>query len=334
MALEQKTVSFTEGVDVAQPTDLSGSQSFVDEVNTKSNIGLTTSVGASALTVTVKQKDGSSDPSASAPIKASIKQSDGAYELRSENTAAATLSITVPSGATLGHRDATEHYIYVYLLDNSATPEIALASFVAQEESTYTTTTISAGADLNNVIYSTTGRTTKYLTMIGRLTSTQANSGTWVTPMSDVSLGKFEESIIGSAETNAGQSIPSGAVTTIVTEDLKVDTHNGVNTSTGEITIPVAGDYVLSGQVFYASGSWTVGDLIQASVRVDGTAVILAQVSAPRTASYPIVAPLPAKVLSLSAGAVVTLRTFQNSGGNRSLNASGDSVHLSVWRVK
>ena len=86
------------------------------------NLGLATSVGSSALTIALKQADGSSDPAAgTGAVKVSMRSStltSGAYN---ERSATGSLSLVISSGSTLGQSNGQAATIWIYLIDNAGT---------------------------------------------------------------------------------------------------------------------------------------------------------------------------------------------------------------------
>lgn len=159
-----------------------------------SNLGLSASVSANALTVALKQNDGSTDPAAGAgAVGISFRSStltSGSYLLRSVTSA---LSVVIPSGTTIGTVSGVAEYIYVYAIDNAGSVELALSlSGLIDQASTQNTTAISGGTS-RSTLYSTTARTGVAVRLIGRIKATEATAGTWATNASEVSLVPFEE---------------------------------------------------------------------------------------------------------------------------------------------
>lgn len=155
-----------------------------------SNVGLSSSVAANALTVALRQFDGSSSCSTgTAACKIGFRSStltSGAYNQRSVTSA---LSLTVPSGASLGHVSAVSEYVYVYALDNAGTVELAVSGSLVDAGVLISTTAISAGSTSRTTVYSTTARTSVPFRLLGRFKSTQTTAGTWASAMSEISLG-------------------------------------------------------------------------------------------------------------------------------------------------
>jgi hypothetical protein len=170
----------------------SGGTSFITTTSssTLSNVGLATSVSGNALTIALKQADGSTNCSSAAPCLigfGSSTASSGAYHTRAVTGA---LSITVPSGATLGCNSGSDCYIFVYALDNSGTVELAVSSY-HWEEVLRSTTTIGTGAD-DADLFSATGRTAKAIRAIGRLYYSTAPNGTYSSVPSELKLATLE----------------------------------------------------------------------------------------------------------------------------------------------
>lgn len=103
---------------------------------------------------------------------------DGTPNVRSN----ASLSLVVPSGATLGTTDAVESRLILLAIDNAGTIELAVTNGAGLNESTLITTiAIDATADSKGSIYSITARTSVPFRIVGFIDSTQATAGTWAT---------------------------------------------------------------------------------------------------------------------------------------------------------
>jgi hypothetical protein len=98
---------------------------------------------------------------------------------------AAAVTVVVPNTATLGTINATAARLAVLAINNAGTIEAAVVNLAGgnqlDETNLITTTTISTGADSNNVIYSTTGRTNVPYRVVGFIDITEATAGTWAT---------------------------------------------------------------------------------------------------------------------------------------------------------
>lgn len=177
--------------------------SSVSQSNLKENVGLTASVAASALTIELKQSDGSSDATVRNPARIGFRgttEADGDFNVQ-EITAA--LSLVISSGSTLGHASGAEEFIYIYALDNSGTVELAAStSFFA--DGTLQTTVAEGGAgaaDDAAVLYSTTLRSNVPITLLARMKSIQATAGTWATDPSEIQNNWSRRYTLGSIQT-------------------------------------------------------------------------------------------------------------------------------------
>lgn len=131
------------------------------------NYSLELSVDSNALTIALKDAGGS-DASATSPIYLGFRSDTLANGTYTQRSVTGSLSIVVPSGATLGLNSGSNGYIYVYALDNAGTVEIAVSSVWRDESELGTTSSIDTSSDTSG-FFSTTGRASKAFRLIGRL---------------------------------------------------------------------------------------------------------------------------------------------------------------------
>jgi len=182
--------------------------------NEISNLGLATSVAASALTIAIKQADGSTDPAAGAgAVKVGMRSStltSGAFNQRSLTS---SLSMTISSGSTLGQASGQPSNIYVYLIDNAGTLELA-ASGTRYPEMGVISTTAEGGAgaaDSRTVVYSATARSNVPYRLVAVITNTQTTAGTWASAGTVLAVGNF--SSLRKRTTPSMQTFTSGSGT-------------------------------------------------------------------------------------------------------------------------
>lgn len=164
------------GVETSVITDSAPTQP-----DNQTNIGLACSIAGGALTIALKQADGSTDPaSGTGAVGISFRTStatDGAYVVRSVTSA---LSVVIPNAAVLGHVSGVNQYVWVYALDNAGTVELAVSGVkLFQDNSIQSSTTMSTGSDFGNILYSTTGRTNVAIRLIGQALVNQTVAGIW-----------------------------------------------------------------------------------------------------------------------------------------------------------
>lgn len=215
------------------------SDSNTEEASTLDNAGLATSVGSSALTVALKQSDGSTDPSTGASaVRIGFRSSTATSGATNIRTVTSSLSLVVPSGATLGFRDATAQRLFIYAIDNAGTVELAVSGIQYEDGSLVTTVALSAGADSIGVIYSTTLRSNVPVRMIGFLDSTQTTAGTWASAGTTLFVGISglipKQDVLEYYSSDSGQAVTNG--NTVVYEDVEISTHGLYNISTGVFT--------------------------------------------------------------------------------------------------
>lgn len=103
---------------------------------------------------------------------------------------ATTLSLVVPSTATLGTINAIQNRLVVLALDNAGTVELAITNISGgtnlDETGVISTTILNASSTSATVVYSTTARTSVPYRVVGYVESTQATAGTWVTAPSTI----------------------------------------------------------------------------------------------------------------------------------------------------
>ncbi len=184
------TKVLTSGGAAANPTWSTVTATAPTSSSDIKNLGLATSVGSSALTIALKQADGATDPAAGGGAvlvgMRSATLTSGAYNQRS---ATAATSIVIPSGATMGQTNAKPWIIWIYLIDNAGTLELAVSGSFFHENQVLTSTTIDTGADSATVLYSTTGRSSVPVRLIGKLLNTQTTAGTWASAGTTLQVG-------------------------------------------------------------------------------------------------------------------------------------------------
>lgn len=159
-----------------------------------SNLGIATSVGSSALTIALKQADGTTDPSTGASaVKVGMRSSTLTSGLYNQRSATAATSLVISSGSTLGQVSTKEAAIFIYLLDNAGTLELAISGTLYDENQVISTTAEggAGAADSGTVVYSTTARTNVPFRLIGKLINTQTTAGTWASAGTTLQVGLF-----------------------------------------------------------------------------------------------------------------------------------------------
>jgi len=165
---------------------------MMDGSNLIHNLSLSTSVSGNALTISIKDKAGS-DPSSTSPVKIGMRSStltDGKFNIRSITSA---LSTTISSGSTAGQTSNKPWIIWIYLIDNAGTLELAWSGSLYNENQLISTTAEggAGAADSISTMYSTTARSSVPFRLIGKLLNTQTTAGTWASAGTQLQVGSY-----------------------------------------------------------------------------------------------------------------------------------------------
>jgi len=144
------------------------------------------------------------------------------------------------------------------------------------------------------------------------------------------------ENIVAVYNTNAGQSISSGAAAAIIDfEDKVVDTHNAVTTGASwKFTAPISGYYNVSFLTTLAANTgWSGAESLYVSIYTDG-----AETS--REYEYPNGGGVSIEAVNrhnrciyLGKGSYVDIRIVQNSGGAIALSGTATNVWVSINKI-
>ncbi len=187
----------TEKLEI-ENSDGSSAQTLVSDVfshiRTQSkdivNLALYANAAANALTIALKQPDGTTDPATGlGSIQIAFRSTtltSGSYIVRE---LLAALSLVIPSGATMGQTNAVAGFLYVYALDNAGTIELAVSGTDCWSDSTLQTTTVlDTASDSATVLYSTVARTSVPIRFLGTVLLTEATAGTYASQPTKVSI--------------------------------------------------------------------------------------------------------------------------------------------------
>lgn len=252
------------------------SSASTDSAYEISNLTITTSVAANALTIALKTKS-AGDASATDIIyvgQRSSTLSTGTYTRRSITGA---LSMVVSSGSTLGHSSGGTHNIWVYAIDNAGTLEIAVSQTLYPETGLLSTTAEggAGAADSNSTAYSTTARTNVAFRLVGLLVSTQTTAGTWASNMTQVFTGDYgmlspkdDVTFIG----NGASSSAVGTNTNLVYASI-VDPMNGYAAADGSWTANITSKYKVSVSGRVAGSGLSLNQYNDVKINVNGSDV-------------------------------------------------------------
>jgi hypothetical protein len=196
---------------------------------------LIASVAGNALTIAVKTLAGN-NPSSSDPVFFLFRDASAGYAVI-EQTAA--LSITVPSGATLGTANGQANRIWVGVFNNGGTAVLGVynslnssgPSIVPWDETSPANGTgITSGSTSPQIWYTASTLVSVVFRILGYAESTQATAGTWATSPSKVQLFGPGVKRPGDTVQEVGAGVASGSSTSSSTF---------VALSSQTITIPI-----------------------------------------------------------------------------------------------
>ena len=192
------------------------------------------------------------------------------------------LSLTVPSGATLGSLNAVQSQLVLVVLYNGGAPALGIVNIAGgvnlDETTLLSTTAISAGATANNVVYSAAAISNSPFRVVGYVNITEATAGTWATAptltqgvggqalasMQSLGFGQTWQNVLGSRAAgttyynttgrpifvsifapNAGSPNNTAILTIngISVAETEGDTTNGTATGTVSGPVPPGGSY-------------------------------------------------------------------------------------------
>lgn len=302
---------------------------------------ITTSVAANALTVAVKT-DAGNDPSSSDPVYVYFRKStltDSGFD-RVAITAA--LSVVVSSGSTLGHASAIAQHIFVYLVNNAGTAELAVSNLPPDYPGTFgkarlVSTTAEGGAgaaDSATAVYSTTARSNVPWICVAKMLSTQTTAGTWASNMTQVDQAPFATPVCPVFAYRSGnQTISDNTLTKAQVNAETFDPDSVFDSSTNyrfqpnvagyyRVTIAIgiaeANDGGLIGGYIYKNGSQVVGDEEPASLTSGGSSYSRGTA---------------ALVLLNGADDYLELYVYQNRGSAATLQGTSNRTNLTAIRA-
>lgn len=132
---------------------------------------ITGTVGSSALTVTLL------------PCVIQFRSNTLTSGTVNQRGVTSTLSLVIPSSATLGTISGVASRLILIAIDNAGTVELAITNLAGginlNETNLISTTAISATSTSASVIYSNTARTNVPYRVVGYIDSTQTTAGVW-----------------------------------------------------------------------------------------------------------------------------------------------------------
>lgn len=306
------------------------------------NIGLSVVMAANAVTIALKQEDGSTDPNSSNPVGIGFRSStitSGTYNLRNVTS---SLSTVISSGSTGGTQDATAASIYIYAIDNSGTVELAWSRRRWSNENELVTTTAEGGAgaaDDGGVMYSTTARTNVPFRLIGKFVSTQTTAGTWATAASEVSVGPqsmIKKEFVGARHIVGAKAFASGSNTIIDFDSATngYDPQGSITTGASwKFTAKEDGYFTALVNLITDANGWTAGQQLELFLYLDGSLYCTLDKWEAETATTQQVTVQGATDIYLTKGQYIDARLTHNRGANINSSSTGTDNQISIKKI-
>jgi hypothetical protein len=320
----------TDGVKWATPAVAPSTSSEV------TNLTIATAVGSSALIIAVKSQAGT-DASVGDPIKVGVRNATGGY---SQRTLTSALSLVVSSGSTLGQTSAAKARLFIYLIDNAGTLELAISQTLYSDNQTISTTAEggAGAADSGTVIYSTTARSNVNFRLVATLDNTQTTAGTWASAGSNLRLVNSTDDAVEPINirysTNAAQSVGNTTSTVIDFEDSSFDSHNAVTTGASwRFTAPFSGTFDVFAQIMTTStGNFGGTEYIELRLYKNGS-IYSGYLESNFTGSTVNNSANLVDSIKLLGGEYIDIQMYQTSGGSMPLINDGAYNFVNIKRV-
>lgn len=116
------------------------------------NLGLAVSASAGALTLALKQADGSTDPTSSGPVSVAMRNASAGVGGLTKRQVVGALSLSIPSGTTLGFKGGQANSLWAYLVDSDGAGTMKLAVSPVRVPTTGLLSTVTANKTVTMTI--------------------------------------------------------------------------------------------------------------------------------------------------------------------------------------
>lgn len=235
-----------------------------EQMSNVKNYSIEAVTGASAMTVTLTGADGNALSSSNACL-ATFRNSTIATGTPVTRRIISDLTLVIDGGATLATRNGEASVVFIYLIDNAGTPELAVSRLVENEGHLVTTVALSGGADSAGPMYSETQRTSVSKVGIGFFNSTQAAAGTWVTNPTTIYSGDISHMeaqitpIITALDFTTVKAVVIPYVLSTGEWRLKGNVYGTMSTGHATTVYTVTGVVFHSGFTYQAATGWNFG---------------------------------------------------------------------------
>ena len=231
-------------------------------------------------------------------------------------TTASTMTVGLPTGLTI---DSTWNSI-VKVVGNATRQSSSPSNFSVLADNT-DSANFRFGNTLSVAGGSTLLVTSEVFSFVAAVKISGWSSNTVVSSDTDTRI------VAASYGSSAGQSIPNNTNTTVVFATKNLDTHNGMNTSTGVYTIQVPGTYRVYSSVMHTNNATGARRLL---IQQSGSNKAYVEALPNASTNFSQVASC---VIQAVAGDTLQVQVFQNSGGALSLITDATAVTFTIERL-
>lgn len=278
------------GLGVGSSSQDSATFSQITSMGVISNLSLAASVGASALTISLKDRAGS-DPSSGSPLRIPLRNSTIATGDYTDIPITGATSLVVSSGSTLGTSNNVAFRLWIVGFNDAGTFRLGVVNCLSgssimalRDDAVYSSTAEGGGgaADSAQVIYTGTAVTSKALRILGYMewSSGLATAGTWSGAPTKIQI--FEPGISKPGQivqTARTDTATTATGTTQVTYDNNVPQNTAGDQYMSQAITPQSAANILNVKAvgFFST---TAGDKIAGLLFQDSTAGALASAPA------------------------------------------------------
>ncbi len=301
------------------------------------NVGITATVAANALTITMTAKDGTA-LSVSNWARIAFRSSTLATGQFVQRTITSPVSLVISSGSTLGHGNAKPAFIFVYAIDTGAGVVLGASSTKFSESAPQSTTAEggAGAADSASVIYSTAAQTTKSVRLIGRIRASQTTAGTWATAPTEIDLlplpafGRFVGAMVTGSTTSIPNNVGSGTVVSWATEALDPDNAMGAT----QFTCKEAGVYQVNFRGCSTNiGATAVGQIWYVAIMINTTFKIYGNIDVAYATTSRGYTSVGSGLLQVLEGDTIEMRCYHNMGASYAMGGNTVETHMHIQKI-
>lgn len=304
--------------------------------NDVQNVALSASISSSTLVVALKQSDGTTDCSSSAPCIIPRRDATVTNAYGTTDSVTAAMSVTAGTTDSLGNASGAGAIVYVYFISDT-TSELCLTRTQRDESALHSATAFSASAETSNsTLYCPSAHTSKPIRLLGRVTASWSNPN-WSSITEASLFGPNTvvplEIVAARYNTTNNQGVSTNGTSVITTLTKVYDTHGIMNASTGVATIPVSGTYSIEANFVSASTAWTTANNRYVQIQATGTQTITMGAVAIWASVTQYLGVGGSTTLRLNAGDTLSVSISNWSGSTFTLNQAAAENWVSIERI-